>query len=495
MSCSKTEQMFQFGAPHPATARVYVYKCAVADPGEKPSLADDPNFLASLSELDRGLLGGESAAAPPPPVSERTAQPTSTAHAPIARPPAHKAHQPVPDPAHPPTAPRRAPLPPSIISPFDALMPPPPAPANRAATGPNAGGPRPLRDLLPPEPVKETALQSSSPPPSPSSAVHEPQSYEAFYGFHEKPFSLSTDPRFFFHSTPHDAVSQQLLTSVRKREGLAVLTGEIGSGKTTLCRTVIEQLDRRTLTSLISEPFVSGEDLLRTILVDFGVASRDELARGNATRHELSATLLSFIESLAPLQASAIVFIDEAQNLPPDVVEQVRILAEAGEASTLLQVILVGQPSLTALLRRRENQSLQQRVTVRTRLSPLPLDELDGYLMHRMAVAGSGPRLQFDQPAIERMHRLSKGLPRVVNLIADRALARAAEMSSGVIDAALIDAAAEDLDLGEPKTMARRLASNAATIAALALLALAGAALAALVFRDTFTRALALWRH
>jgi general secretion pathway protein A len=209
----------------------------------------------------------------------------------------------------------------------------------------------------------------------------------------------------------------------------------------------------------------------------------------------LSATLLSFIESLAPLQASAIVFIDEAQNLPPDVVEQVRILAEAGEASTLLQVILVGQPSLTALLRRRENQSLQQRVTVRTRLSPLPLDELDGYLMHRMAVAGSGPRLQFDQPAIERMHRLSKGLPRVVNLIADRALARAAEMSSGVIDAALIDAAAEDLDLGEPKTMARRLASNAATIAALALLALAGAALAALVFRDTFTRALALWRH
>ncbi len=480
-----------------------MYKCSVDDPCEKPPLADDPNFLASLSELDRGLSDDAAAAPHAAPAAESASRQAPTAHAPNPRPPA-QARPMAPEPPQPAAAVRRVPLPPSIISPFDALTTPPPV-SDRQPTSGDASR-RPLMDLFPPEPVKATrkarkpeltlaATRPSPAPTSPPPPVHDPPSYEAFYGFHEKPFSLSTDPRFFFHSTPHDSVSQQLLTSIRKREGLVVLTGEIGTGKTTLCRTVIEQLDRRTLTSLVTEPFVSGEDLLKTILVDFGVASRDELARGDATRHELSTTLLSFIESLAPLQASAIVFIDEAQNLPPDVLEQVRILAEAGEASTLLQVILVGQPSLTGLLRRRENGSLQQRVTVRATLLPLPLDELDGYLMHRMAVAGSGPRVQFDQPAIERMHRLSHGLPRVVNLIADRALARAAEMSSGVIDAALIDAAAEDLDLGEPASIARQLASSAAAIAALALLALAGAGLAALVFRDTFTRALALWRH
>ena len=200
----------------------------------------------------------------------------------------------------------------------------------RVATPPQAAR-RPLKDLFPPE-------SAVSPPTIEPPAVGETATYEDFYGFQEKPFSLSTDPRFFFHSTPHDAVSQQLLTSVRKRVGLVVVTGEIGSGKTTLCRTLIEQLDRRTLTSFVTDPFVSGDDLLKTILVDFGVASRDELARGNATCHELSTTLLSFVESLAPLQASAVVMIDGAQNLTADVLEQVRILSEAGEASTLLQV-------------------------------------------------------------------------------------------------------------------------------------------------------------
>jgi general secretion pathway protein A len=464
----------------------------VDDPCEKPSLADDPKFLASLSELDRGLTAEDVAARPATSVPEAPTHRGPTAHAPTARPVAHPLTV-APSAAETRVA-RRVPLPPSIVSPFDALEKP--RAPERAAAPPEAAS-RPLKDLLLPETVKEVRRERrQSPRPSPKAieAGVETPTYEHFYGFHDKPFALSADPRFFFHSTPHDAVSQQLLTSVRQREGLVVVTGEIGSGKTTVCRTVIEQLDRRTLTSLVSDPFVSGEDLLKTILVDFGVASREELARGDATCHELSTTLLSFVESLAPLQASAIVIIDEAQNLPADVLEQVRILAEAGEASTLLQLILVGQPSLTALLRRRENGSLQQRVTVRATLLPLPPDELDDYVMHRMAVAGTSPRVQFDQPAIERIYRLSKGLPRVVNLIADRALARGAERSSGVIDATLIDAAADDLDLGEPKSTGQRLASSAATIAALALLALLGAGLAALVFSDTFARALALWR-
>lgn len=325
-------------------------------------------------------------------------------------------------------------------------------------------------------------------------AVELPAAYEIFYGFSEKPFSLSTDPRFFFHSTPHDAVSQQLLTATRNRGGLVVLTGDIGAGKTTLCRTVIEQLDRRTLTSLVTDRAVSGEGLLKTILADFGVASREELERRSATSHDLSATLLSFVESLATLQATAIVIIDDAENLPPDVLEQVRILSEAGETSSLLQVVLVGQPGLTARLRRKEYKGLHQRVTVWCTLERLPPDEVDGYVMHRIAVSSTSARVQFDQAAIDSIYRLSRGLPRVINLLCDRALAHGHELSSPLIDAAVVEAAAEDLDLGEPRPFALDLASNAVTVVALVLSALLGAAVAARLFPDAFARALAIFR-
>src|SRR5262249_8579031 len=160
--------------------------------------------------------------------------------------------------------------------------------------------------------------------------------------------------------------------------------------------TVFEQLDRRTLTSLVDDPFISGEELLKTVLADFGVMSRDELAHGPfATRHELSTTLQAFVESLAPLQASAVVIIDEPQNLPHDVIEQVGILSESAEASSRLQVVLVGQASLTALLRRSEYKRLQQRVTVRAALGPLPPEEIGQYVVHRLGVAGDAPQVEF----------------------------------------------------------------------------------------------------
>ncbi len=479
-----------------------MYKGYVDDPREPRSLADDPRFLASLSELDRGLTGDEpfgsqnrasSVTGTRP--SGATGQPRPIHPPPVGPPPAQR-------------GPRRMPLPPSIVSPFDAmaLNDPHAQPERRFDLPDKPAALRPLIDLFPPEAPHEEADPAAPAKPRIGPAVVHPSqipapsatgaaTYENFYGFTEKPFALSTDPHFFFHSTLHDAVAQQLLTAVRRREGLVVLTGDIGTGKTTLCRTVVEQLDRRTLTSFVSDPFVTGEDLLKTILVDFGVASRAELARGDATSHELSTTLLSFVDSLSQLEASAIVIIDEAQNLPPDVIEQIRILAEAGEASSLLQVVLVGQPALTTLLRRREYASLQQRVTVRATLMPLPPDEIDGYIMYRLAVAGSSPRVHFNQPALERIYRLSRGVPRVINLICDRALARGFEASASVIDAALIDAAAEDLDLGEPRSGVRNIASNALAIVALAVCMLFGAGLAAWVFHDAFARALALWRY
>jgi type II secretory pathway predicted ATPase ExeA len=493
----------------------------VDDPRENRPLADDPNFLASLTELDRGLDGEDIDLRERPSVQTPRPTPRASMPRPTAAPPpgAHAVPQPPPilAPKRPRPSSPRVPLPPSIISPFDALAMTEPQADARPLPGPpvsvpaaaESGHRRRLIDLFPPiAPGDEGTLPATAPaaadfdlrPRSPlegrlSDPPAQPPTdvaaYEIFYGFDEKPFALSSDPRFFYHSTPHDVVSQQLLTATRKREGLVVLTGDIGTGKTTLCRTVIEQLDRRTLTSFVSDPFVTGEDLLKTILADFGVASRAELSRGSATRHELSTTLISFVESLASLQASAIVIIDEAQNLPPDVIEQVRILTEAGEASALLQVVLVGQPELNTLLRRREHKALQQRVTVRCTLLPLPANEIDGYVMHRLAVAGSGPRVEFDLPALERIFRLSMGVPRLVNLLCERALTRGCEASASVIDASLIEAAAEDLDLGEPRSIARHIASGVAKVVALALCTLAGAGLAAWVFHDAFTRALA----
>jgi type II secretory pathway predicted ATPase ExeA len=139
--------------------------------------------------------------------------------------------------------------------------------------------------------------------------------YETFYGLTEKPFSPSTDPVFLYHSTAHDRTAQALLTSIGTRPGVVVITGPYGIGKTSLCRAVIEQLDRRTLTSFLVDPFLTVDDLLQTLLIDFGALSRDDLAGGRQpSTGQLRDTLHSFLASLASLQAGAVVLVDEAQT-------------------------------------------------------------------------------------------------------------------------------------------------------------------------------------
>jgi general secretion pathway protein A len=265
--------------------------------------------------------------------------------------------------------------------------------------------------------------------------------YEPFYGLREKPFSLAADPRFFYQSRAHAPAFDELLHAVRRREALNVLTGPVGAGKTTLCRALLESLDRKTFSAFVPDPFASREDLLKIILADFGVTSPEELTgerlRG-ASRTELSYLLQDFLASLAPLQAFAVVFLDEAQNLSLPLLEELRILSDGGGP---LQLVLVGQPELEDKLQLPDMCQLEQRVSVHCRLAPLDCAGVAGYISHRLHRAGgSADRIQFGGDAVESIFEQSGGVPRIINRLCDRALQAAHSRRASTIDREILEA-------------------------------------------------------
>ena len=275
--------------------------------------------------------------------------------------------------------------------------------------------------------------------------------YEPFYGLSDKPFSLSADPRFLFKSPAHAPAFDALHAGIRRREGIIVLTGEIGTGKTTLCRSVLQQLDRRTFATFVPDPFVSREDLLKMLLVDFGVISIGDLKRGllnGASRSDLTYPLYEFLDSLVPLQAFAVLVMDEAQHLPLPVLEEIRILSELERREKLLQVVLVGQPELRSNLKLPQMRQVDQRVSVRCELAPLDARGVAGYVMHRLAVVATGDsRVEFTQESLDAVYQASGGVPRLVNRICDRALQRAYALRSRSVDARFVCEAIDDLGL------------------------------------------------
>src|SRR5687767_1148581 len=205
-----------------------------------------------------------------------------------------------------------------------------------------------------------------------------------------------------------------------------VLTGDIGTGKTTLCRALLEQLDTTTFTSLILNPFLSVEELLREVLLDFGVVSREGVRSGriaSASKHELLSTLNDFLLSLVPIRGSGVLIIDEAQHLSPQVLEEIRILSnlETNE-SKLLQIVLVGQLNLLDVLAEADMRQLDQRISLKATLKPLTREEVDAYIAHRLSVARGSSSVTFDAEAVKAIHAITKGIPRVINLLCDRAL-------------------------------------------------------------------------
>src|SRR6476620_256328 len=250
--------------------------------------------------------------------------------------------------------------------------------------------------------------------------------YETYYGFSEKPFSLTPDPKYRYRSQSHGTAFDLLQYAVRRREGFVVVTGDIGTGKTTLCRALLEGIDRNTFTALVLNPFMSEEDLLKRILQDFGVISRDDVKRGqlaHVTKQELIDALYEFLLGLLPLRASAVLIIDEAQNLPMAVLEQIRILSNLEtDKDKLLQILLVGQLNLNPILKAPQMRQLDQRVSIRYQLRPLSRDEVAAYVAHRLNVAGGSAAVTFHPKALDMVHRRASGIPRLVNLVCDRAL-------------------------------------------------------------------------
>lgn len=278
--------------------------------------------------------------------------------------------------------------------------------------------------------------------------------YEQFYGFVQSPFTLTPDPRFLYLSQSHHEAITLLAHAIRRKEAFIVLTGDIGTGKTTVCRALFEQLDPRTSTSLVLNPFLTFEELVSQVLLDFGVLSHEAVRMGrqaSVSKNELIRTLHEFLLSLVPIHGSAVLVIDEAQHLTPQVLEEIRLLSnlETNE-SKLLQIVLVGQLSLRDLLASPEVRQLDQRISVRAQLTPLTRDEVNAYIAHRLQVAQGSSAVVFEPAAVDLLHQVTEGVPRVINMLCDRALMAGAHLQVSRITPALVQDAAEMLALKVP---------------------------------------------
>jgi general secretion pathway protein A len=241
--------------------------------------------------------------------------------------------------------------------------------------------------------------------------------YLEFYGLKQAPFDITPNPRFLFHTVKHREAFNHLLYGIRERKGFVQLTGEIGAGKTTLCRALLEQLDSRYSTALILNPVLSSDELMKAIATEFGldVKRRDRL--------ETIAVIGEFLLKQIEQNKETVLIIDEAQNLTEDLLEQVRLISNIEtDDRKLLQIVLMGQPELRDRLNSPRLKQLRQRITVRYHLAPLTRLEVAQYIQHRLHVSGAKGVPFFTQPAIWRIFNYSQGVPRLVNAVCDKAL-------------------------------------------------------------------------
>lgn len=253
--------------------------------------------------------------------------------------------------------------------------------------------------------------------------------YCEFFGFSEKPFTITPNPNFIFLSCIHREAFAHLLYGIDNHAGFIALTGEVGTGKTTLLRTLLSQLcPDKYRSALIFNPCLSGEQLLANICREFGLESAEQ------SRYGYLDDLNRYLLEQNAAGRTVVLVIDEAQNLAPDVLEQVRLISNLEtERDKLIQIILAGQPELNDVLNRHDLRQLSQRITVRCRLTPMKLDDTREYISHRLKVSGSRIPGLFSRSAVKQIYKFSKGVPRLINVACEQALVMAWTQESLVV--------------------------------------------------------------
>ena len=292
--------------------------------------------------------------------------------------------------------------------------------------------------------------------------------YTEFFGLREKPFRLVPNPDYLFLGVHHREALAHLVYAVGAGEGFLAIIGEVGTGKTTLCRAFLEGLDEATVSAYLFNPALEAKDLMRAICTEFKI---DHDA--HADMASLSDAVNGFLLAQAQAGNDVILLVDEAQGLTRDVLEQLRLLSNLETTRRkLIQIILVGQPELEDTLASHDLRQLRQRISLSCRILPLSLEDTGRYIAHRMEKAGSAGPPPFTSGAVRRIHRYSKGIPRLINIICDRRLLAAVTDGHRQIDKKTVRAAARDLGGGIGSLLGRRRLTLAAVAAGVALLAL-----------------------
>jgi general secretion pathway protein A len=266
--------------------------------------------------------------------------------------------------------------------------------------------------------------------------------YLSHFQLQEPPFAITPDPRYLYFTAFHRAAFEHLVYGVTARRGFMELTGEVGCGKTTICRAVLAHLGNQVRSAMILNPCLSGSQLLRAIVTDFGLAvSRDRLGQ--------HAALNAFLLQQASVGGKVVLIIDEAQDLSTRTMEEVRLLSNLETAQhKLIQIVLAGQPELKKRLEAPELRQLRQRITVRTHIPPLGVADIAAYIDHRLRTAAAPAEVRFTEGACNQVAAYSGGVPRMINAVCDYAMLAAYTMSVRVISSACVERAIRQLEEG-----------------------------------------------
>lgn len=241
--------------------------------------------------------------------------------------------------------------------------------------------------------------------------------YNEFYGLKENPFNVTSDPNFLYLSKHHKEALSRLLYGINERKGFIAITGEIGTGKTTLCRALLRELNGKTKTSYTLNSGLPEAQLLENMILDFGLKPQ------RRTRLSLMQSLNAFLIDELTKGSNVVLIVDEAQNLKSSSLEQIRMLSNLEtEKEKLIQIVLVGQPQLRDKLESPKLEQLRQRISVRYHLVPLAKEEIPEYILHRLNMAGGSSAIRFDTGVYDLIYDYSKGIPRLINMVCDRAL-------------------------------------------------------------------------